>query len=254
MKFLQLTDLHIHSNDDDNTDVQNMLSYVVNHYPEHRLIVTGDITDDGAEKQYENAYKMLKPFKDRLYLCPGNHDFGAMGNFYSKERAVRFDAMLTVPFNQGGTFTGDTTPVVNILKSDGQRIMLIALDSNLETPIATDFACGEIGEYQLQCLNTILTTSDRNMIKIVFFHHHLFLRDRFFNMMELKDAEQLRTILAGRVDVVLFGHKHVQDKWLNRDGIPCVLAGANTPEPDNMAWEVDVNAGKISSQRIRVRD
>ncbi|MBF0462224.1 MAG: hypothetical protein HQL87_12595 [Magnetococcales bacterium] len=72
--------------------------------------------------------------------------------------------------------------------------------------------------------------------------------------MELKDAEKLRAVIAGRVDVVLFGHKHVQGEWPNRDGIPCVLAGANTPEPDNMAWEVDINARKIAFQRIPVRD
>lgn len=234
-----------------------MLRYINQNYGEHRLIITGDITDDGHETQYENAKKLLSPFQGRMYFCPGNHDYGAAGNFYSWERAVRFDEYLSKPFKQGGTFTGDKTPVVNIVKNGNLRIMLIALNSNLETTTVSDFACGAIGEEQLGALNAILEGSDPSIVKIVFLHHHPFIHGYF---MKLKDADQLMAMVSGRIDAMLFGHKHVQGLWNNKDGIPLVVASANTPEPDNYAWEIEINGhngyGSPANQvrRIRIRD
>lgn len=94
MKFIQLSDLHIHTHENDNEDVISLLRYVSKTYPDHRLIITGDITDDGAVEQLENAHALLQPFKGKVFICPGNHDFGAAGNFYSYERAVNFDNIL----------------------------------------------------------------------------------------------------------------------------------------------------------------
>ena len=133
MKFIHLSDLHIHTNSNDNVDVTATLSFISKNYPNHALIVTGDITDDGAEDQYANAYNLLKPFQGKLFICPGNHDFGALGNLYSHERALRFDQYLAKQLAQGGTFKGDSTPVVNVVREQDIEIMLIALDSNLET-------------------------------------------------------------------------------------------------------------------------
>ncbi len=76
----------------------------------------------------------------RIFIVPGNHDFGAMGNFYSKERAKRFDEKLTIPLKQGGTFYKENKPVVNIIKDKNASVMLIGLDTNLKTNHPFDFA------------------------------------------------------------------------------------------------------------------
>jgi len=94
MKFIHLSDLHIHTYDNDNQDAISLLRFVSEKYPDHRLIITGDIADDGKKEQFENAYKLLQPFKGKVLICPGNHDFGAVGSFYSYERAVHFDEIL----------------------------------------------------------------------------------------------------------------------------------------------------------------
>jgi hypothetical protein len=79
--------------------------------------------------------------------------------------------MLSKPLNQGGTFTGDATPVVNIVDGAGERIMLIALDTNLETDHPFDFACGEVGEAQLSFLENLLDApTSKEMQKVLFFH------------------------------------------------------------------------------------
>ncbi len=242
MKFIHLSDLHIHSNAIDNQEVMVTLNHILKKYPGHHIIITGDITDDGSVKQYEQALALLRPFEGRIFICPGNHDFGASGNFYSHERALRFDEMLVTPLHQGGTFKGDNTPVVNLLQEDGITIMLIALDSNLETQNAFDFACGEIGDSQLDSLYTLLSTADPGTRKIVFFHHHPFMVNNPF--MELKDAQLLARTLYGKADVILFGHKHEMKQWENRWGSKYMLASDNSPGK-NYAKEISIDISKI---------
>ncbi len=252
MKFIHLSDLHFHSFDSDNKGIVRRLEYIRQNpnYSSHNLIITGDIVDDGHERQYVNAYEALQPFLGRVFICPGNHDFGAAGNFFSKERAERFDAMLAKPLQQGGTFTGDSTPVVNILRDVHDTVMLIGLDTNLETDHPFDFACGEVGESQLGFLKTILASpASAGMLKIVFFHHHPFMHKNPF--MELKDGRQLMRTLYGRVDMVLFGHKHVADKWENLNGIKYVLAANNTYGND-FAQEIVIAQGQITVTPIPI--
>lgn len=250
MKFIHLSDLHIHKFDSDNKAIERRLEYIRQNYSSHYLIVTGDIVDDGHAKQYKNAFDYLEPFMGRIFISPGNHDFGAAGNFYSQERAERFDAMLSVPLQQGGTFTGDSTPVVNIVRDDYDKIMLIALDTNLETDHPFDFACGAVGASQLSSLKTILASPvSIGMIKIVFFHHDPFIHNNPF--MELEDARLLMRALFNRVDIVLFGHKHVSSQWQNMNGIKYVLASDNSFGND-YAREIVIQSGTITVNPIPI--
>ena len=70
MKFLHVSDLHVHTHEKDNVGVKSVLDYITQAYPEHRLIITGDITDDGAVAQYKNAFQFLSPFQDRVFIVP----------------------------------------------------------------------------------------------------------------------------------------------------------------------------------------
>ena len=251
MKFLHISDLHFHRDQNDNTEAIHVLETIKHRYPNHMLIVTGDITDDGHELQYENAFKALEPFKGGVFIAPGNHDFGAAGTFYSYERALRFDEMLSKPLKQGGTFTGDATPVVNIVGEPGKQVMLIALDTNLETDHPFDFACGEVGKTQLSFLETLLNAStSKKMQKILFFHHHPFVRNDPF--MEMIDARQLMRVIFYKVDVVLFGHKHVSGKWKKVHGIQYILASDNTPGKD-YAREISITDLKIEVNDVDIK-
>jgi 3',5'-cyclic AMP phosphodiesterase CpdA len=251
MKFIHLSDLHFHTFPEDNMKSTATLDFVGRNYLEHGVIVTGDIADDGKEEQFDAAFTSLSQFLGRIYICPGNHDFGAAGNFYSRERAERFDRMLSVPLKQGGTFTGDATPVVNILKDDTTEVMLIALDTNLETEHPFDFASGEVGDPQLASLNTILSAPDSaDMVKILFFHHHPFMHNNPF--MELEDARKLFRTVYSRVDLVLFGHKHVSGMWKNANGIFYILAADNSPGKD-FAREIEVVGKTIAVRDVPIR-
>lgn len=244
MKFLHLSDLHFHRNKSDNKAVNEMFNLVKQRYPKHRLIITGDIVDDGHSEQYERAYEALKPFEGLVFICPGNHDFGAAGNFFSKERAKRFDEMLSGPLHQGGSFFSSGSPVVNVLREKENDIMLIALDSNLETSHPFDFACGEIGESQLGALTAILNNPTTTyMKKIMFFHHHPFIHHNPF--MELKDAKELMRTIYLKVNLLLFGHKHRGGLWPNMNGIEYIVVAENTPGQHNSIKEITITSKGI---------
>jgi 3',5'-cyclic AMP phosphodiesterase CpdA len=152
--------------------------------------------------------------------------------------------------NQGGTFKGDCTPVVNVVRDGETEVMLIALDSNLETQSPFDFACGEIGQSQLRALDTILSTASSHAVKILFFHHHPFMVNDPF--MELKDAAALARTVYGRVDVLMFGHKHEMRQWENRWGARYILASDNSPGKD-FAKELTVEGGSVSVAPVLIR-
>jgi len=248
MRFLHLSDLHIHSQSSTNKAVADTLDYVRDHYPDHNLIITGDITDDGSPDQYRQAKKLLAPFSGRMFFCPGNHDYGAVGNLFSRDRARAFDEMLSVPFNQGGTFAGDCHPVVNMVRDGDGEVLLIALDSNLETQQPFDFACGEIGATQLADLDALLTYNrPANTPVFLFFHHHPY--DYHSPFMELKDAPSLARVAYSRVNVMLFGHRHVSDMWMqNRWNIPYILAADNSP---GKQWAREIS---VTGTTITVKD
>lgn len=251
MRLIHISDLHFHKDEGDNERVKSMLRKIKDQFPEHYLIVTGDITDDGNEKQYKNAFKELNAFKGKVFICPGNHDFGAAGNIYSKGRAKDFDKYLMSPLDQGGTFYGNNEPIVNVLKDGDERIMLIALDSNLETSHPFDFACGEIGDNQIRVLEFILTNPGSvGMKKILFFHHHPFIQNNPF--MELKDAKELMRTIYGRIDVLMFGHKHKSNYWMNYGGTKHILASDNSPGENNIVREIVFESGilTVNSQQL----
>jgi len=250
MKFIHVSDLHYHRSETDNRDANQLLKTIATKYPEHYLIVTGDITDDGHEKQYHNAFDALSRFKDRVFVAPGNHDFGAAGSFYSRERAERFDRFLAGPLEQGGTFYGPNPPVVNVLTEGGRAVMLIALDTSIETDHPWDFACGQIGDAQLSALDTVLCTETaRKAVKILFFHHHPFMHNNPF--MELKDARALMRLIFGRIHVLAFGHKHVSSEWQQWGGIPWVIASDDSPGK-KWAREITVRKGQATVKNVSV--
>jgi len=241
-KGIHISDLHIKEDENDNLKVRLLLETIHSSFPEHELIITGDITDDGEAKQYENAVKYLEPFVGRLDLNPGNHDGGWKGNLFSLKRLRRFDSFLG-PLHKGGFFAGDNIPIYKVI--NGVRI--ISLDTNLETINPFDFACGEVGATQLKFLDEMLTRSKE--VNLLSFHHHPFVRNDPF--MELKDAKELAQVIFGRVHVLMFGHRHVQEHWEGRWDIPHILAAGKVSEETTVA-EITIDNDGISIDYVEV--
>jgi 3',5'-cyclic AMP phosphodiesterase CpdA len=249
MKFIHISDLHFRDHISDNKAALSRLQFIQENYPDHKLIVTGDIVNDGEEEQFDLAYAALEPFKGRIYIAPGNHDFGFEGNIYSKERAERFDKKLSVPLQQGGTFAGDNNPVVNWLMDEFDKVMLIALDTNMETTDSRAFAQGQVGERQLSFLKNVMPNpAIKDRIKILFFHHHPFKYDYFS---QLIDAKELLKTIENLVDVVCFGHQHASGLWENEYGIKYFLAADNLSGHEQ-AREINIMKGNIIVKDIKI--
>jgi len=157
------------------------------------VIITGDITDYGLQREYDGVKKELERIKAPRFMVPGNHDRRHEG--YKK-------------------FEAHFGPRFYAVEHDGYRF--IGIDSS-----EPDINEGHVGREQLRWLGEQLT--DR---AIVFLHHHLVPvpptgRERNI----LVDAgEVLRLLDSCNVPLVLSGHKHVPWVW-NLNGMVVSTAG-----------------------------
>jgi len=62
-KFIQISDLHIHTNNDEheNRTLKKLVSNIINKYSVEKpvVLITGDIVDDGKEEQLWMSWKYL---------------------------------------------------------------------------------------------------------------------------------------------------------------------------------------------------
>ncbi|MDY6893807.1 MAG: metallophosphoesterase [Thermotogota bacterium] len=230
MNLLHISDLHIHRDQEKNKNTRLRLEKIMSMFPDDLLITTGDITDDGHPKQYKNA-KDLPGLK-----VPGNHDYGYAGNIYDREKAELFDKIF------GTCFADINIPHIKIINN----IQFVGLDSNLETEHPFDFACGEIGPLQLRLLGKTL---QNKIPTVVYLHHHPFVRNDPF--MELRDARKFMRTIYGRVDVLLFGHRHVEQIWHDTCGIKLIHAAGRLADSDHVL-KITINDGEVGSEYVEI--
>jgi len=253
LKFIHISDRHWHSNNLDNGPLLSLQEVLDTRFRDHIILEPGDITDDGHYAQYERVQEAMERWKGRWIFCPGNHDFGTAGVFFDPVKALRFDEMLSEPFlNSASNFSGINMPVISLIEKNEEKVLLIALDSNLETESPWDFACGEIGKHQLEALSRILkehpVRTPWHPVKIVMMHHHPWIHWNPF--MKLRDATSLLMRLRGKVDVLLFGHRHKEGIWRNKWNIPLTIAA---PAAYEAPWfrEIVVDGGRVTTKVIQ---
>lgn len=262
LTFVHISDTHFHRDGSDNAATGRFLAAVKNDFllegDDKFLLVTGDITDDGHPEQYLEAYKTLLTHgavnHKHILVCPGNHDYGPSGNFYSEACAGRFDSVFASQLGYYDPYLTKREPVVRVFRGTrGTKVMTIGINACLETYSISDFACGEVGAQQLAALDAILSNPDaKDVPKLVYLHFHPFFRDDVYGEFEyathmLKDADAFIRILSGRVDVLCFGHKHHRNMWQDHHGIPWVLAAGTTQE-DRKVFVITVDGTQVAVQ------
>lgn len=237
------------------------------------LLVTGDITQHGNAAEYNTAAKALMPFKDRIFLTPGNHDYGSLfGTDYSEGKARYFDK----PFAEGLGFThGFSGKKVfsRILKDSSGRsmLMIIGLNSCSKTGIK-DFAQGKIGRKQRDELNVILTDSDARIPKLLFLHHIPNKDADWEELMTLHDWRELMEIVKDRVNVIAFGHqgqklqvgsksesgpspakpRSMQKRYPDKSGRGYVLLDADSSVDELSYYYITLNGRKLDAEVRKV--
>jgi 3',5'-cyclic AMP phosphodiesterase CpdA len=146
-----------------------------------------------------------------------------------------------------GTFAGDTDPEIYSLEDGPNQIVLIPLDTNLETETDWDLFCGAVGARQLSFLGENLAELlDKKCTKILYLHHHPFIHSA---IKKLKDADALLQTIKQKVDIVCFGHDHVSGRWKDRDGIDYFLAADKSPVSDRFR-EINIKNGDLTITEI----
>jgi 3',5'-cyclic AMP phosphodiesterase CpdA len=169
------------------------------------LVVSGDLTENGLISQYRLAKQVLDTIRCRRKIfCSGNHDYRSTGYLLFKE----------------------FFPNKPILRVDGEVFATIST----ARPERNE---GEVGHRQVLWLEQMFSRFKR-FRKIAVIHHHLIqVPDTGPDNIPVVDAgDTLRSIVEGKVDLVLGGHRHRPWRW-------------------NVGQTQIVHAGTLSSERTR---
>jgi len=239
LNIIHLSDLHIgKSNNLEKTT--RLVDWILANPEIHHsrlVIISGDIVDDAQKWQFEQAKEQI----DRLRLggysvltAPGNHDSGYQGVVESKRSRKNFRKLISGIEKYPHLYSVESQAfiVLDTMAGEMEKAELLG-------------AQGCLGKKQLQKLDKILDDlSDNPVIEniIVVQHHHPF--DYLFYH-GLRDHEDLKGILSQRVgkpprvNVLLFGHKHLEHRFNDPDenkeelyGIDMIYASGQTVERD----------------------
>lgn len=244
-KIIHLTDLHVgykHCTGNLDKIIAN-IKRICKPAIDYVIVITGDMTDKPlsgdrkpSEDDYFEAAKRVHDLKASgftVLVVPGNHDYGH-GIYQAKEYVPLFKKV----------FYGNAQapyPRKNIIGD----IAFIGLDSmagemkgrNMISSDEKDSigAAGRIGEEQRDSLATMLA-SDQEVLnakkRVVYFHHRPFL---YLTVgMRLKDRRKLKNILEGngKIDLLLFGHRHKSEAFHGEWGIPRIYNGGTSTRKD----------------------
>ncbi|HOW40340.1 MAG TPA: metallophosphoesterase [Bacteroidales bacterium] len=243
-KIIHLSDLHI-----GHEECGKRFRTIISRISKTRLparnyiiVITGDIADNANHSEYtDEALKGIELLRKRGYrvlVVPGNHDYGN-GAAGKKE----FVSIFKEKFFGSADITYPKLDIIG-------RTAFIGLDTTAEELHWYDrfFSEGELGPAQLERLATILDNEKvKSRKKVVYMHHHPF---DYKAVMQLKDNDELRNIISGRVDAILFGHYHRDEEAAVKDyngtwDIPrCYNAGSSTHKNGHTGYQRIIDLSK----------
>jgi 3',5'-cyclic-AMP phosphodiesterase len=203
------------------------------------VLVTGDVTHRGRDRELATFERLFAPLADRLLVVPGNHD-----------RAGHDVAARLMP---GARVVVERRPGLRAVRVDStgphnRR----AMDSH-----------GTLLPEDVGAVLRALDAAPRGVLVVLMLHHHLHrlpadhLGERLATLLGLPNAAELERgpelleKLGGRCDLVLHGHRHrASERVLHpRGGRPLhVLNAGSTPELGR-ARVLAHAAGQLVSER-----
>lgn len=189
LKVAHISDLHVGSPHFD-PNLLNRAIMEVNEEEPDVLIITGDLTNDGFQREYSAAQAYVENFEcPHKVIVPGNHDSRNVGYVHFEDM---FGSRNSVHYLPG--------------------ITVLAVDST-----QPDLNEGKLGRQNYRWIVQQFAREDD--FKVMAMHHHLISipgtgRER--NIIE--DAgDVLELLVEIGVDMVLSGHKHVPYCWRFED-------------------------------------
>jgi len=156
--------------------------------PVDAILVTGDIADNAAPAEYEEAAKLFAG-RDNLFACPGNHD----------RRPAYRAALLGDP-------SGSDAPINRLHRIGSAGPAVLLCDSTI--PGRAD---GVLADETLAWIEATLTELPDDVPALVAFHHPpVVLHLPFIDDIRLAGEQRLASLLTNfpQVAAVLTGHAH----------------------------------------------
>lgn len=248
MKIAHISDLHLNTfySDSNLKQIKQLVKYSLDNRADH-LVVTGDLTDNASEKDFEilrNLFRkndLLKP--DKLSVVIGNHDiFGGLQtaedifDFPDRCKKVDYDTMLNVFVEYFKETFEDCVykseenhfPFAKLIEDTLiTGVNSIARYSRIKNPFASN---GEVDVHQFNELYKILEEYQYVKHKLVLLHHH-------FNKMKINKKKTASTFWQGiekqtmklrkknrlfnlfdkyKVDLILHGHFHESTEYYRK--------------------------------------
>ena len=255
MKIIHISDLHINTfmNDASADKVSYLLKHISNLAFDH-LVITGDITDNGANEEFEIFRDLLSCYglldTERTTAIIGNHDiFGGIQRaddilaFPERCRLTDFKSrqfllQQTVPelFEN----CKENSPAYPFIK-EIKNTLFCALNSSIpysafKNPFASN---GGIDDEQYNTLyEKLLDAQDRGKNIVILLHHHCnkiksdsatLIKTMWTNIekqtMKMRKKKRLIALFkAFQVKLVLHGHVHISEHY-ERSGVDFYNAG-----------------------------
>ncbi len=194
-RIVQLTDLHLFADPDERLygiPTRELLRDVVEHVERYEgvvdhLVVTGDHTHDELPETYAAAREILRPWLDRLWQVPGNHDDRAL------LRSVFSD-----------TIRGEGKELVTFSFPAGDWLCL-GLDTQVPGQVP-----GLIDDAQIAWIRRRLEEHQPRSAVIFLHHPPVLLGSAWLDPIGLERREVLQELLVedGRIRLVCCGHVH----------------------------------------------
>ena len=253
MNIIHLSDLHI-GKSNNLEKAQNIVDWIIDNHDLHQsklVVISGDLVDDGETWQFEEARDLLYRLHEESYtvlVAPGNHDSGPNGFRESLDSKRDFRDLISQIVEY---------PALHI-QSGQAFVILDSMEAEMENREIWS-AQGYLGLAQLQKLDLLLdelagNPAVENVILVL--HHHPF--DYLFYH-GLRDHADLKGIISRRpgqpprVNVMLFGHKHLDHRFNDSEddkeelfGIDMIYASGQTVERNE--------EGKMTLPVINLKD
>jgi 3',5'-cyclic AMP phosphodiesterase CpdA len=276
-----ISDLHLNSFYNDS--ILRQINFLLKHISEKKvdhLVITGDITDNASEKDFEIFRRMLNKYGflngEKVSIIIGNHDiFGGVQKaeeifaFPEKCSKVNYNRLLSnfvsyFPEAFDKCYYLSSNNFFPFAKKIGNTLLIglnsIATYSKLNNPFGSN---GEINASQFSETYDILKSAEKSIrYKIVMIHHHFNkikpeAKSTFSNLwsriemqtMKLRNKKRLLSLFKEfNVDIVLHGHTHESKEYYRKE-MRFLNAGASIKNQKNVLKVnfLNLNKGKIDT-------